>query len=226
MKTSITAAVALLILASCSKKDETPAVPALAALTADFTLPANAESQTVLSFGNLSQQATRYKWTFGDGSAATTDASPQHRFAARGTFPITLTAYRNADSVAVTKSLRVRLYDQFAHAGIPTTSTYLTHGRREERFITSGSGSGSYQLTALPDLPMSIVRISPDSIRVNGILGLSMSGSTQFKMSGFSGSDASILDIYIPGDSVVLKEYSHIGHSYFKTDTHAGPRLR
>ena len=76
-------AIGLLTIASCKKEDTKP-VPA-----PGFSFEINDKTVT---FTNTSKDATSYSWDFGDGSAAVTETSPVHDYAAYGDYDVRLTA--------------------------------------------------------------------------------------------------------------------------------------
>lgn len=57
---------------------------------ADFTNYIDNLSKTS-NFVNVSANGTTYSWNFGDGSPVETNLSPSHKYAAAGTYPVTLT---------------------------------------------------------------------------------------------------------------------------------------
>ena len=113
MNTKYIVVAGLFIMASCSKEgsDKQPGpslpTPAPVAVTADFTVQASAEVGAVVSLQNNSQNATGYKWDFGDGSSVVEESQPQHTYATKGNYTIKLTAYNTSSTVSVTKSLEV-----------------------------------------------------------------------------------------------------------------------
>jgi len=69
-----------LALTSCSKEPK-----------ADFTASANVvETDAVVTFTDLSENATHYVWDFGDGTAVSTSRNPTHVFETPGTYTVTL----------------------------------------------------------------------------------------------------------------------------------------
>jgi Zn-dependent metalloprotease len=66
----------------------------VAGVSAEFS--ANSTSfcsiPATVNFNNLSQNANVFSWNFGDGTAASTAASPAHTYTAYGTYSVTLTA--------------------------------------------------------------------------------------------------------------------------------------
>ena len=86
---------ALALLAAACQKDEAtaPAAP----VTAAFVMPAKAALSTAVAFQNQSQNATRYRWSFGDGSTSP-DKDPTHTYAAAGQYAVRLLAAGQAQS--------------------------------------------------------------------------------------------------------------------------------
>lgn len=65
-----------------------------------------------LTLTNQSQNATGYKWSFGDGNTST-QTSPAHTYAANGTYNVCLTAFDNCDTVTFCQSITI------GNVGIP-----------------------------------------------------------------------------------------------------------
>jgi PKD repeat protein len=121
MKASLTLLSILLALKTCSTND-TPPAPAL--VTAGFTLPTSAEATVAAAFQSTSQNATTYKWNFGDGGTDNT-ASPTHTYAKEGTYTVTLRAYgTNQDSAVTSQPLVVKPYSIFAHTTVKIPGSY------------------------------------------------------------------------------------------------------
>lgn len=100
------AAVFAVAMAACQKPADGPQPddqkqPA-AAPTADFDFAVNGMEVT---FTNKSQNATAYKWSFGDDETSK-EASPKHTYAAAGKYTVKLTA-SNADGVTASKEAEV-----------------------------------------------------------------------------------------------------------------------
>ncbi len=85
--------VLLFILSSCSEDDPLP-VP----LVNFFLDPEVVEVGIPVMFDNLTTNASRYEWDFGDGQIVT-DISPTVTFTSRGTVTVTLRAYTEDDQV-------------------------------------------------------------------------------------------------------------------------------
>ena len=120
----LAAAVFAVAMAACSKPapsgdqpgDDTPA----AAPVADFDFSVDGLKVT---FTNKSQNATAYKWDFGDDETSK-EASPSHTYSAAGTYTVTLTA-ANADGATNKKEATVSL------AGAP--KAYFTFDPQKDR---------------------------------------------------------------------------------------------
>lgn len=88
---------------SCTKPNDDPKPgPDEKAPVANFTFSANA---LTVSFTNTSENATSYKWEFGDGETSK-EASPKHEYASAGTYTVKLTA-ANASGVTAKKEASV-----------------------------------------------------------------------------------------------------------------------
>jgi len=84
------------IFTGCSSDDNNPAAP-VTNPTADFDMIGDTTTPATISFINLSTNADRYDWDFGDGRTSTLE-SPEMTFNTPGTFDITLTARDIASS--------------------------------------------------------------------------------------------------------------------------------
>lgn len=78
----ITIFIFLIIVSSCQKQPD----------AAFISPPSYIKSGETVSFTNLSFNADRYEWDFGDGNTLTT-TNPAHAYDSAGTYTITLTAY-------------------------------------------------------------------------------------------------------------------------------------
>ena len=85
-----------LFLVSCAKEP-----------TASFTASTtNAKVDEVITFTNLSVDATTYAWDFGDGSSSVA-MNPTHAFTSAGNYSVTLTATGDGGSNSSTQSITV-----------------------------------------------------------------------------------------------------------------------
>ena len=89
---AIVALVALCV--SCSNDDPEP--------KARFSYEVN---ELTVTFTNLSKDANSYEWTFGDGSAVSTEANPVHTYADGGTFTVKLKAINGSNSNETTDAI-------------------------------------------------------------------------------------------------------------------------
>jgi len=81
--------------------------------TAAFAyIPLQPDMGDTLLFQNLSNNATNYKWNFGDGSDSSTAINPEHIFAAAGIYPVQLIAYNGALSDTLIINVRVNPVNQ------------------------------------------------------------------------------------------------------------------
>lgn len=94
----------ILLLAACSKDDPLPApVPNF------FTDPDIVEVGVPVMFDNLSTNAARYEWIFGDSATTSTEISPTVTFQNAGTVTVTLRAFTEDDQmVESVKDVTVR----------------------------------------------------------------------------------------------------------------------
>lgn len=88
--------------ASCNGADTfTRVIKVLDAPISDFSFtPITPETNTPNTFRNLSIDATRYLWDFGDGSTST-EVNPVHQFRRTGTYNVCLTAYNTGGCPAI-----------------------------------------------------------------------------------------------------------------------------
>ena len=103
------AAVLAIAMAACTKPAATPSGDGggdqtAAAPVADFEYAINGME---VSFTNKSQNATAYKWDFGDEETSK-EASPKHTYGAAGTYTVKLTA-ANADGATNSKEASITL---------------------------------------------------------------------------------------------------------------------
>jgi PKD repeat protein len=233
MKTYLILCIGLALLTACDKKDDQPPIAQTLAPTADFSFPTRSENGVAVQFQNTSQHATKYRWTFGDG-ASDTAFNPAHTYTAAGTYTVTLRAFAAPDSAIATKSVKVSKYDAFAHANIPVVSTYSTYGKRYTNYFDVGPLTPPSTVTRLRDSLMTVTRLSPDSLRINGFLAVStksdpgfprvLPGNPYVFQVNAPGGDATFLALYVIGDSLQLRQLSHVGHSSSGLIMHGGRR--
>lgn len=87
MRKTLFAALAILLIGACSKKDSTPATP-VPTVSFTYTKSSNSAPSNV-QFTSTATNTTSYAWDFGDGSSSTT-ANPSHTYSSNGTFNVTL----------------------------------------------------------------------------------------------------------------------------------------
>ena len=68
---------------------------------AKFKAPSGASTESPFEFTNMSQNATRWSWNFGDGSEINTERNPKHNFAKPGKYRVVLQAF-NPDGLSST----------------------------------------------------------------------------------------------------------------------------
>jgi uncharacterized repeat protein (TIGR01451 family) len=88
-------------------------------VVADFSAPNPVAVNWPVPFTNLSQNATGYRWAFGDGAFSSV-AHPTHAYSDLGVHTVTLTATNLCDSAVVSRVLSV---EDFALALTPTTES-------------------------------------------------------------------------------------------------------
>ncbi len=98
---------ATVILTSC-KKDE-PLPDSLAGFEVSTSAP---EIDLPVKFNNLSLNAARYEWDFGDGSSISQEISPSHTYAESDTYLVSLTSY-NEDGKTSTEAKEVYIGQRY-----------------------------------------------------------------------------------------------------------------
>ncbi|MDR2963278.1 MAG: PKD domain-containing protein [Bacteroidales bacterium] len=98
----------------------------------------------IVNFTNTSTGANSYSWTFGDGTANSTVASPVHSFTTTGTFMVTLTA-RNAAGNSSTKSMPITVHKS------PTAdfTVSITEGCKPLNVVFTNRGTSTAPITNL-----------------------------------------------------------------------------
>ncbi len=81
----------------------TPVVIVMKPIT-DFIYSVQADNAKKINFTNKTVNAVSYSWNFGDSTAASTETSPSHVYAAAGTYTVVLTATSD-NATVVTKSV-------------------------------------------------------------------------------------------------------------------------
>lgn len=138
-----------LLLLGCSKSSDTPAP--VAAPTVDFSYSGVGPAPTLVTFSNMSTNATSYSWDFGDNSYSS-DANPQHGYLTSGVYTVKLTATNSTSSVSTTKTINISA----AYTKVTVTKITIT-----QMPFTKPSGAG-WDPTSGPDV---FVNIS-DSVSV------------------------------------------------------------
>lgn len=125
----------LTLLGACKKDDPDPVVP-----TATFT----ADKQTAvvgdtIKFTNNSQNATSYKWTFGDGTTST-EAAPRKVYDASNNFTVTLVSTGEGGSQTSTATIKVLPYCAFS-----VENENALSANTAVKFTNLSKGATSYQ---------------------------------------------------------------------------------
>jgi len=93
----------LVVLSSC-KKEEDDDDDAAGNPVASFQFEVDANNFLKVIFTNFSQNATSYSWDFGDGETST-EASPEHTYAAAGDYEVVLTATNGGNDATYSQSI-------------------------------------------------------------------------------------------------------------------------
>lgn len=100
--------------------------------------PGSPAPNDLVTFRNLSQNATSYSWDFDDGSTST-EVDPTHRFTAAGTYSVQLTSTANGKSDSITKDVRVSSADTIPAASFDAVPNPAMVGK-EVRFTDTSTG--------------------------------------------------------------------------------------
>lgn len=95
---------AYIIVDGCASATSTTDVTVNPQPTADFSV---SNSGYDYSFANNSQDETSVTWDFGDGSATTSDDSPNHTYTENGTYTVTLTATNSCGTSTNTEVVEI-----------------------------------------------------------------------------------------------------------------------
>lgn len=109
-----------------------------------------------VQFTNLSQNATSYLWTFGDGSSSTA-VSPAHTYQTGGVYTVTLRASNPGGSVELTRTSYITVenapqpaFTAFPRAGLLTLTTTFTNTSLYATSYIWDYGDGVTSTTTLP----------------------------------------------------------------------------
>lgn len=178
---------------------------------AAFTLPTTAEATVPAALQNTSQNATSYKWSFGDGSTSTA-AAPTHTYAKEGTYTVTLRAYgANQDSAAASQPLTVAAYDVINHAAIKMAGSYDCLVSTHEL-----TNSGSYTYTSKGMLTVARSGTNTITITTPGRIHLASyspdpAHPTFYPFSYNDYPYSGLITFYPTGDSLHFDSYEHYG---------------
>ncbi|MHB8060691.1 MAG: S8 family serine peptidase, partial [Gaiellaceae bacterium] len=95
-----------------------------------------------VTFSNASANATSYAWSFGDGSAGSTDASPTHIFERGGNFSVTLTASGPGGTATATRTISVSRPLPDLALSLSRKASRLKSGYRLSSFVIKLRNSG------------------------------------------------------------------------------------
>ena len=88
MRKTLFAALAILLIGACSKKDSTPATPVP---TVSFTYTkSSSSSPSTVTFTSTATNTTSYAWDFGDGTTSAA-ANPSHTYNSNGDYNVSVT---------------------------------------------------------------------------------------------------------------------------------------
>ena len=119
---------------SCNGADTfTASIKVIATPTANFSfIPVSPEANIPTTFTNLSTNATRYAWDFGDASTSA-EKDPVHQFNRTGTYNVCLTAYNSASCPA--KACKQVSADVVPIVGLPTGFSPNGDGENEILYV-------------------------------------------------------------------------------------------
>jgi PKD repeat protein len=127
---------------------------------AAFSIPGIADTNTPVQAQNHTTDATSYRWTWGDGTAASTDVSPSHSWARLGYYRVLLQATGPGGIDTLSKVVYVNRLGPPALA--PIAGNYYGHWYYE----SSGAGPGTSHSDGYGTEQMSIV--SNNSLAFSG----------------------------------------------------------
>ena len=108
---------------------------------AEFTALSFGFAGSSVSFTNTSLNATSYSWDFGDGSAASTEATPSHTYAAAGEYTVTLTA-TGSTTVSTSKTIKILgVSDETILGGSMETADRQYWGETGEASVLTGNSN-------------------------------------------------------------------------------------
>ena len=118
-----------------------------------------------VSFSNESSNASSYLWSFGDGSANTSETSPGHTFKKAGTFTVTLTATGLGGTATLSKTLTVAKALPDLAVSLSRKMSKLVSGRRITVFVAKlrnrgGTADSGVKLTVRLPSGMRFVSVS------------------------------------------------------------------
>jgi PKD repeat protein len=93
-------------------------------------------------FSNASSDAASYLWSYGDGSAGSSEVSPTHTFARAGTYTVTLTATGPGGQATATRTITVSKPLPDLALGILRTKSRTTSGHRLSSFTATLKNRG------------------------------------------------------------------------------------
>jgi len=93
-------------------------------------------------FSNASSDAASYLWSYGDGSAGSSEVSPTHTFARAGTYTVTLTATGSGGQATATRTITVSKPLPDLALGISRTKSRTTSGHRLSSFTATLKNRG------------------------------------------------------------------------------------
>lgn len=102
----------------------------------------------LISFTNLSQNATQYSWNFGDGSTST-EENPTHEFTRNGFFSVTLNALNGSCATSTSQSILIMVTDVERIGNSPKLSIFPNPTANYLNIALEGQVSKSIQLRLL-----------------------------------------------------------------------------
>ncbi|MBL6448357.1 gliding motility-associated C-terminal domain-containing protein [Fulvivirga sp. 29W222] len=148
-------------------------------IDADFSFSGVCQNSPTLFYPTITPDSDSVRWDFGDG-ASSSQLAPSHTYADANTFDVTLTAFLNGDSVAVTKPVTITAFD--IQISVRTDTTFC----REDFPPPYGTNGTASVVAQISGTPTSVIwsngdtgnTLTPDSSGYYYVIATNASGCT------------------------------------------------